>query len=529
MASVNWQKTNRVKLAKMACHFDNEKRMKTNHSNTDINNKETPHNYYLGAENFDDVQKKLNDYINKIDLEHPPKKKQKEQNRASLVSMEFVCPREITEAGLSREFFEAADELLRGKYGDAYAGMSVHVDEIHEYLDPETKEMRLSCEHADAWVAADAEWVEKKKDKDTGKITKENRRGINGKNFETKKSLNELNKAFDDMCLERFGMSYNTGDEPRKKDVEELKQASYTALKKEVTRLQRTNIQLINDNTDLQEDLKEKTMEMDGIKIELQETQDELEQANNTLNILDEKCKSMHNEILLLTEQRDNLQSNIDAIFEENQIKQSDIDNLSDRFSMALDSAFTYGQKAGKEDYQGERLKSFKNDSISKCIKLIDEALERAKSYMSGLKERLAELFNHYNKQANAARRRSLGMVEVYTDRNGNVSEAGKQYVENYITKKLETNDADADWEPLRMEYRRLPEDKKKKYIADMRDNIIYAKEEHEALAREGAWIKADKFDMKINSIMKKFVHVKNPLQMVMEIQQRYVEEEFER
>ena len=126
--------TNRVKLSKQACHFDNEKRKIVNHSNKDIDKKKTKENYFLGADNFNDVQKKLDDYINRIDTEHPPKKKQAEQDRASLVSMEFVCPRAITEVGRSREFFEAADELLRIRYGDAYAGMSVHVDEVHEYL-----------------------------------------------------------------------------------------------------------------------------------------------------------------------------------------------------------------------------------------------------------------------------------------------------------------------------------------------------------------------------------------------------------
>ncbi len=210
MASVNWQKTNRVKLSKQACHFDNEKREKGNHSNKDINKEKTKENYFLGADDFNDVQRKLNEYIDKIDTEHPPKKKQKEEQRSSIVSMEFVCPREITDMGRSKEFFEAADELLRGRYGEAYSGMSVHVDEVHEYLDPETKQMRKSCEHADAWIATYAEWKDKKGEK---------RQGINGKNFETKKSLNELNKALDEMCLREFGMSYNTGDEPRQKDV----------------------------------------------------------------------------------------------------------------------------------------------------------------------------------------------------------------------------------------------------------------------------------------------------------------------
>lgn len=443
-------------------------------------------------------------------------------------------------------------------------GMVVHVDEVHDYMDDGI--LKTSCEHAHVFVCAHAKWKDKK--------TNELREGINGKNFETKATLNKLNKAVDDMCLSEFGISYNTGGEVRKKSVEELKQKSYIETlkavdivneQKEQAEIQLNGVleerefaeqelqakQIIINNQQkqinaLSEQLKTKDDEIRGknmelerlqnVEIELLEKQQELEQAKITLTTLETRCKEIHeqanekiktanDEITLLTEQRETLQSQIDTIFAENEIKQRDIDELSDRFSTALNSAFAYGQKAGKESYEGEKLNSFKNDSISKCIKLLDEPLKRVKTYINGLKERMLQLFNHYNKEANNARKRSLGMIEVYTDKNGHVSEKGKEYIERYITMRLETNDKDADWEPHRAEYRRLPAHKKKKMVDNMVNHVIDAKETHEALAREGAWIKTDKIDMKIDKIMKSFAHIRNPLQAVVEMQQEYLDE----
>lgn len=243
MASINWGKSNRAKMAGTGVHFDNAKRARLNHANKDIDRARTNENYYLGAKDYDDVRQKANDYINQIDKEHPPKKRQKEQDRTSVFSLEFVCPRQLTDAGLSDEFFKSADELLREHFGDAYVGQAVHKDETHEYLDARTKELKTSCEHGHAWVCAHAKWKDK-----SGNV----REGINGKNFSSLQNINRLNKAFDEMCLREFGIRYNTGEEAGKKSVEQLKLDSYKTAKKETNLLQRKIVQLEQEKSDLE-------------------------------------------------------------------------------------------------------------------------------------------------------------------------------------------------------------------------------------------------------------------------------------
>ena len=52
------------------------------------------------------------------------------------------------------------------------------------------------------------------------------RKGINGKNFETRPRLNKLNDMMQEMCQSEFGVSFNTGEKPQKKSVERLKTES---------------------------------------------------------------------------------------------------------------------------------------------------------------------------------------------------------------------------------------------------------------------------------------------------------------
>lgn len=238
MASVNWQKTNAVKLGRMGCHFDNNKRKIIEHTNKDINKNLTSENYYIGAENFQEIVERSKEYIADVDRKHPPKKKVRPEERITICSLEYVCPREITDMGLSKEFFKASEEVLREQFGTSYMGGVVHVDECHTYLDPQTKKIAMSCEHANVWVCADCCWNDNK-----GNL----RQGINGKNFMTKQRMTELNKAIHSMCLEKFGIPYLTGGEARNVSVERLKQDSYDALKKEVKIMQRQIVNLTNE------------------------------------------------------------------------------------------------------------------------------------------------------------------------------------------------------------------------------------------------------------------------------------------
>jgi hypothetical protein len=135
--------------------------------------------------------------------------------------LELPCPRDLTVQGRSDEFFKQSYEVMCKFFGaENVHGGFVHKDEVHEYTD-KGGISKTSLEHIHVIVSA---------------YTPE--KGINGKAFETKKRLNALNKALDDMCWRSFGVRLNTQETPDHKTVERLKVE--TELREEETKLRRT-------------------------------------------------------------------------------------------------------------------------------------------------------------------------------------------------------------------------------------------------------------------------------------------------
>ncbi len=257
MASVNWQKQTKQKAAAMKKHNGQQERMQYNHANQTIDKKRTPDNYCIGCDDYNTAFEEMVKRVEAVDKEHPPEKITKD--RKICCSLETPCPLKITEAGRSREFFEAVHEVMVDFFGaENVHGACVHLDEVHDYVDEKTGEVRTSLEHSTELVSCYAEWQEPvwerdengrvktepafdKKgnpllDKDgnqrerrvqakdeNGELLYTERKGINGKNFETRSALNELNKRVCDMVRERFGIEYNTGERARGKTVEALK------------------------------------------------------------------------------------------------------------------------------------------------------------------------------------------------------------------------------------------------------------------------------------------------------------------
>lgn len=218
MASVDWQKQTRQKAGAMRRHLGKQEREKVNHSNPDIDRSKSHLNYYIGCDDYEEAYRRMCERVREVDKLYPPKRVRKD--RTVCVSLEFPCPLVITEQGRSREFFEASHELFKEFFGtENVNGLCVHLDEVHKYIDSKDGQEKTSLEHATELVAAYAEWSEK--DNTTGE--KIERRGINGKHFETRQRLSALNKAMCEMVREKFGVDYNTGEGARKKTAELLK------------------------------------------------------------------------------------------------------------------------------------------------------------------------------------------------------------------------------------------------------------------------------------------------------------------
>ena len=218
MAGVNWLKMTKPRAANMRNHNGKKERVEKNHSNINIDKSKSDQNFFVGCDDWSDANAKMQERTDAVDKLFPPRKKLDVNERVVCVSLITYCPQAVYDSGQVKEFFEKVDEVQRKVFGSENVhGTAVHLDEIHSYIDADGTE-RSSLAHGHSLVSAYAEWTDKK--------SGEERKGINGKNFETRAKMNELNKAIDEMCRREFGVPYMTGKGKGKgsgKSVEEVK------------------------------------------------------------------------------------------------------------------------------------------------------------------------------------------------------------------------------------------------------------------------------------------------------------------
>lgn len=208
MASVNWMKATKQKAGGLKKHLGKKERVELNHSNTHINKELSHLNYSIGCSDYNEALLRMNERTKEVDAVLPPKRIRKD--RVTCCFLEVPCPKQIAEQGRSDEFFRNIHELYRNFFGaENVHGTMVHKDEVHEYIDAHKKVKKMSLEHAHTLVSS---------------FTPS--KGINGKAFETKTRLNALNKAVNAMCMQSFGISFNTGENANNEQLEVLKTKS---------------------------------------------------------------------------------------------------------------------------------------------------------------------------------------------------------------------------------------------------------------------------------------------------------------
>lgn len=218
MAGVNWDKMTMSKAGAMQVHNGREERVERNHSNQNIDKSKSDQNFFVGCDDWIDAFFGMRSRVAEVDKQYPPRKKLSVNERIVCVSLVTYCPQAVYDSGQVKEFFEWVDKVQRQVLGSENVhGTAVHLDEIHNYIDTDGTE-RSSLAHGHSLVSAYAEWTDNK--------SGEERKGINGKNFQTRAKMNELNKAIDEMCRREFGVPYMTGKgkgKGRSKSVEEVK------------------------------------------------------------------------------------------------------------------------------------------------------------------------------------------------------------------------------------------------------------------------------------------------------------------
>lgn len=237
MASVDWKKATTQKASAMIKHNGKMERIKNGHANIHIDKSKSHLNMYIGASDYRLMYDKVKARIDEVDKLYPPKKDMGSK-RITCILLETPVPEAVENQGKAKEFLLDAHKVIEEFFGKENVGGSVcHFDEQHKYLDSKTGEEKKSLIHMHTLCCAYAEWTDTKKDKKTGKIiAKTERKGINGKNCETLARLHALNDKMHKMCVEKYGVDYNTYETPQRKSVERLKNES--ELKQETLQLQ---------------------------------------------------------------------------------------------------------------------------------------------------------------------------------------------------------------------------------------------------------------------------------------------------
>ena len=287
MASVNWQKMTKQTAGAMKRHNGKKERTDGNHTNKHIDKSKSHLNVYIGADDYDQMYKAMLKRVEEVDKIYPPLKKLKADERVICESLEYKCPQAIYDLGYETavRFFNDVHKIFIDFFGaENVHGSCIHFDEIHDYVDPQTKHTYTSLPHAHSLVSCYVEWEEdiKKGGKKTGE--KRERKGINGKNFEKRERYNKLNKKIDDYCLRNYGIHFLTGEQAKKKTVEILKSESalaetnlkIEAAKKQLLSEQQASEKLRQQREENERVIKKAKSETEALTNEIQEKKKEL-------------------------------------------------------------------------------------------------------------------------------------------------------------------------------------------------------------------------------------------------------------
>lgn len=221
MASVDFQKNTFTGGAAMVGHMTRHDGQAVEYRNKYIDPARSGENYIIDAGRFEDttargVMERLRERVRAVDDVQPPKRKVKD--RVTVMTYTIAAPDGLSEKQ-EREFFRVAyDELARFSGGRENVSPGyVHRDEIHDYVDAASGERKTSRAHMH--VAGIPYTAEK---------------GVNGKAFETRARMRELNKTIDERCRRELGFKFLTGERGLSgRSVEEMQAASETRTKKQ--------------------------------------------------------------------------------------------------------------------------------------------------------------------------------------------------------------------------------------------------------------------------------------------------------
>lgn len=185
-------------------------RMREHYGNEDIDPAQAQANLFI--EGAAESRAAIRNTIAAIDEAIPPKRIR--ADRKTVAELCIPAPRD----GMSRDdavqFLSAVYKEMATACDDmVIVGAAIHGDEVHSYIDPDSKERRESRLHMHVLVVPNVP-----------------ERGCNMKSWLTRNKYRELNRVLDRVCERKLGYSYQDGTKSRSRgDVERMKQRSLQA------------------------------------------------------------------------------------------------------------------------------------------------------------------------------------------------------------------------------------------------------------------------------------------------------------
>lgn len=190
-------------------------RTREHYGNTDIDKSLADYNEMAGT--AEDARTRIRETIAQVDAATPPKRVR--ADRKTIAELCIPAPRAGMNDENARRFLTAACMALVDAPGMHVVGIGLHGDEVHEYVDPDSKSRVQSRLHVHVLVVPDV----------PGK-------GCNMKSWLTKARYSEINRLMDKVCMKELGYSYQDGTKSRSRgDVERVKAESLRAEAAELT------------------------------------------------------------------------------------------------------------------------------------------------------------------------------------------------------------------------------------------------------------------------------------------------------
>ena len=309
MASVNWMKMTTQKAGGIKVHFEKKYRESDIHSNKDINVSKSNLNTTIGCNDYSEAFEKMKSRTAEVDSIMPPKRDMGTKRITSCM-LEIPCPLSIQQQGLDQQYFETIYDIMQKYFGEKNVhGGFIHRDEQHEYIDKDGNK-QTSLYHMHVLVSA---YTDEK--------------GINGKAFETKPRIKQLNDIINQRLYSSYGVKFNTGGIAHNKKVEELKAesdsyAKIAECKKNTSKARHEELVALNKSAEAQNELA-------YYQNQAEIMQNQVDELTTHVIELTDKIKSLDKDKKELTQNNITLQKNNSNLHSENQYLLKDNDVLN--------------------------------------------------------------------------------------------------------------------------------------------------------------------------------------------------------